>query len=129
MEICTTNGITVKVETQFLPAHSDARSKKFFFAYFITIENGSPLAVQLLRRHWNIRDSNGIVREVEGEGVVGRQPIIAPGETYRYSSYCNLMTEIGRMSGNYLMQRLDSTEELMDVVIPSFWLVAPCKWN
>jgi ApaG protein len=129
MEVCTTNGITVKVETQFLPAHSNAKSHKYLFGYHISIENGSTVTIQLLRRRWMIWDSNGIIREVDGEGVVGLQPVIAPGEVYSYSSYCNLMTEIGRMSGNYLMHRMDTPADFMEVTIPAFWMVLPWKWN
>lgn len=129
MEVCTTNGITVKVEAQFLPAHSNARSNKFLFGYHITIENGSATTVQLLRRQWMIWDSNGVVREVEGEGVVGQQPVIAPGEVYSYSSYCNLMTELGRMSGKYLIQDIESPYAIMEIIIPEFWMISPWKWN
>jgi ApaG protein len=124
MEICTTNGITVRVETQYLPAHSNARAKKFLFGYHITIENGSPFTVQLLSRVWDIWDSNGIRRKVEGEGVVGQQPMLAPGEVHSYSSYCNLMTEIGKMSGAYLMVRAHDQAEFY-ARIPEFQLVVP----
>ncbi|MEZ4919692.1 MAG: Co2+/Mg2+ efflux protein ApaG [Saprospiraceae bacterium] len=124
MEICTTNGITVRVETQYLPAHSNARAKKFLFGYHITIENGSPFTVQLLSRVWDIWDSNGIRRKVEGEGVVGQQPMLAPGEVHSYSSYCNLMTEIGKMSGAYLMVREHDQAEFY-ARIPEFQLVVP----
>ncbi|MBK8554718.1 MAG: Co2+/Mg2+ efflux protein ApaG [Lewinellaceae bacterium] len=128
MEICTTNGITVRVETQFLPGHSNARAEKFLFGYHITIENGSPFTVQLLRRHWNIWDSNGMLREVDGDGIIGQQPILEPGTVHSYSSYCNLITEMGRMSGTYLMMRLDNETEF-DVVIPEFKMVVPFKMN
>ena len=128
MEICTTNGITVRVETQFLPSHSNALADKFLFGYHITIENGSPNTVQLIQRHWNIWDSNGVVRTVEGEGVIGQQPVLAPGEVHSYSSYCNLMTEIGKMSGHYLMIRQDDHSSF-EAEIPEFKMVVPTKLN
>ena len=99
MEIFTTNGITVSVETQYMPFHSNPRRGKFIFGYHITIENGSLHTVQLLSRHWVICDSDGQVREVSGDGVVGLQPVLAPGESHAYDSYCDLGTEMGKMSG------------------------------
>lgn len=128
MEALTTNGITVSVDVQYLPEHSDPRAHKYIFGYFITIDNGSPYTVQLLRRHWVIQDSDGQVREVEGEGVVGKKPVLAPGERHEYTSYCNLTTEIGKMSGTYLMSRHDD-ESLFEVIIPEFKMVAPAKLN
>jgi len=128
MDVCTTNGITVSVETQFLPVHSNARAEKFLFGYHITIENGSKDTVQLLRRHWIIWDSNGVIREVEGDGVIGQQPVLAPGEIHSYSSYCNLMTEIGKMWGSYDMVRLDN-RQTFEVVIPEFKMLVPFKMN
>jgi ApaG protein len=128
MEILTTNGITVSVETHYLPEHSNPRASKHIFGYHITIENGSTFTVQLLRRHWVIRDSNGQLREVEGEGVVGQQPVLAPGERHDYTSFCDLGSEIGKMSGTYLMVRRDD-ESLFEAVIPEFRMVAPFKLN
>jgi len=128
MEILTTNGITVSVETQYLPAHSDPRASKFIFGYFITIENGCPFTVQLMRRHWTILDACSVMREVEGDGVVGQQPVLHPGERYTYSSYCDLTAEIGKMCGAYEMTRLDN-RLAFEVKIPEFKLVAPFKMN
>lgn len=128
METCTTNGIRVSVETQYLPAHSAPREGKFIFGYHISIENGSPHTVQLLRRHWVIMDANGGLREVEGEGVVGQQPVLAPGETHEYTSFCNLDTDIGKMSGTYLMTR-QPEGAFFEVAIPEFRMVAPFKLN
>ncbi|MCA0236324.1 MAG: Co2+/Mg2+ efflux protein ApaG [Bacteroidetes bacterium] len=128
MEIFTTNGITVRVETQYMPFHSNPRQSKFIFGYHITIENGSTHTVQLLRRHWVINDSDGQVREVEGEGVIGLQPVLSPGESHAYDSYCDLSTEFGKMSGTYLMMRLDN-ETLFEVTIPEFRMAAPFKLN
>jgi ApaG protein len=98
------------------------------FAYKINIENLTDYAVQLLRRHWYILDSNGMKREVEGEGVIGQQPVIDPGHTHEYVSGCNLKTDMGRMSGTYQMIRL-LDNAVFEVQIPEFYLVAPFKLN
>ena len=128
METYTTNGITVSVETQYLPAHSNPREAKYIFGYHITIINGSPYTVQLLRRHWVIMAADGVLREVEGEGVIGQQPVLAPGEGHEYTSFCNIETEIGRMSGTYLMSRYDDGT-YFEVTIPEFRMAAPFKLN
>lgn len=128
MDVLTTNGITISVQTQFLPDHSDPRNGKFIFGYFITIENGSNETVQLLRRHWLIQDSNGTKREVDGDGVIGQQPILNPGDIHAYSSFCDLSTDIGKMSGAYLMLRV-STGTFFEATVPPFKLVAPFRMN
>lgn len=128
MEIAVTNGITVAVETEYLPEHSEPSEGKFVFGYHILIENGSPHPVQLLRRHWFITDAVAQLREVEGEGVVGEQPVLLPGERYEYASFCELGTEIGKMRGSYLMTRQDDGS-LFDVEIPEFRMVSPEKLN
>ncbi len=125
---CTTNGIKVSVETQYLPEHSNPRGQKFIFGYHITIENGSNTIVKLLRRHWFITDSNGTLREVEGEGVVGRQPVLQPGDSHEYLSFCNLFSEIGKMRGTYTMLRMD-TNTFFEVEIPEFQMFAPAVLN
>ncbi len=128
METSTTNGITVSVETQYLPSHSNPREGKFIFGYHITIVNRSSFTVQLLRRHWVITNADGIMREVEGEGVIGQQPVLAPGEGHEYTSFCHLETEIGRMSGTYLMSRYDDNT-YFEVTVPEFRMAAPFKLN
>lgn len=123
-----TNGIKVSVETFYQPEYSKPKDGKFIFSYQITIENQSEYPVQLLRRHWQIFDSSGERREVEGEGVVGEQPIILPGGKHQYMSWCHLNTEIGRMRGTYLMERqLDN--ERFRVRIPDFQLFVPYRLN
>ena len=97
-------GITISVETYYQPEYSNPVNSEFMFAYRITIENNNAFPVQLLRRHWYIYDSNGSMREVEGEGVVGVQPQINPGESYQYISGCNLRSEIGLIIKNHSMQ-------------------------
>src|SRR5205085_5992537 len=92
-------GIEVSVETFYQPDYSNPVSGEYMFAYRITIENHNIFAVKLHRRHWYIIDSNGTTREVEGEGVVGVQPVLQPAEKYQYVSGCNLRTEFGKMHG------------------------------
>lgn len=123
-----TAGVQVSVETFYQEDYSNPLQGEYMFAYRVEIENYNSFAVQLHRRHWYIFDSNATRREVEGEGVVGVQPIILPGETYRYVSGCNLKTEIGKMVGTYEMENLD-TREIFTVQIPSFDMVVPFKNN
>ncbi len=123
-----TNGIKVSVETLFQPNQSNPSRSHFFFAYQVTIQNFSGATVQLLRRHWFIFDSIGTTSEVEGEGVVGLQPVIAPGEEHKYISGCNLSSEMGKMHGTYLMENL-STHERFEVRIPEFVMTVPFKLN
>jgi ApaG protein len=121
-------GITISVETFYQPEYSNPLSYEYMFAYRITIENNNNFPVQLLRRHWFIFDSSGSNQEVEGEGVVGTQPVIQPNEHFQYVSGCNLRTEIGRMEGIYLMKNLH-TNKLFEAKIPAFELFAPSKSN
>lgn len=123
-----TEGVSVSVETFYQPAQSNPLKAEYLFAYRISIENLSTMPVQLMRRHWYIVDSNGSKREVEGEGVVGQQPIIEPGEKYEYVSAANLQSDIGKMYGTYQMQNLYNKKVLV-VNIPEFQLVAPFKMN
>lgn len=124
----TTEGVKISVETLYQAEYSNPAGEHFMFAYKIRIENLSDYAVQLLRRQWVIFDSNGIHREVEGEGVVGQQPVILPGDHHEYVSGCNLRTEIGSMRGSYQMQRLLDTKTFA-VNIPEFHLICPCRLN
>ncbi len=128
MEALTTHDITVRANARYLPKQSNPLYGKFIFGYQISIENGSKHTVQLLSRRWVIKNAGGVVRIVEGRGVVGQQPIIAPGESHQYISYCDLDTEMGSMSGSYLVRRLD-TGELLEVRIPLFQLVIPGLLN
>ncbi|TCC93766.1 Co2+/Mg2+ efflux protein ApaG [Pedobacter frigiditerrae] len=128
MVTAITQGVKISVETIYQDEHSNPANEHFMFAYRIEIENLSDYAIQLMRRQWFIFDSNGSVREVEGEGVVGIQPVIEPGKSYSYVSGCNLKTDIGSMKGNYSMIRLvDETN--FDVDIPEFELVVPYRLN
>lgn len=128
MVTAITHGVKISVETVYQDEHSNPANEHFMFAYRIDIENQSDYAVQLMRRQWTIFDSNGSIREVEGEGVVGVQPVIEPGKSYTYVSGCNLKTEMGSMHGYYAMTRLiDNTT--FDVEIPAFELIVPYKLN
>ncbi len=95
--------VGVSVVTTFLPTHSSPEEGHFTFAYTITISNAGDLPVQLLSRHWIITDANEDTQEVRGEGVVGEQPVIPPGESYRYTSGATLATPLGYMEGSYYM--------------------------
>lgn len=123
-----TDGVKVSVETMYQPEYSNPAGEHFMFAYKVKIENMSRHSVQVMRRHWFIFDSNGSHREVEGEGVVGKQPVIEPGESHEYVSGCNLKTDMGNMKGNYQVKRLMDNEEF-EVIIPEFYLVVPNRLN
>lgn len=118
----TTEGIRITVQPVYLDSQSDVLQRKFVFAYFIRIENNGAQTVQLMRRHWFIRHSSGRIEEVEGEGVVGKQPVVKPGAFHEYNSYCILETMEGSMEGSYLMQREGG--EFFRVAIPKFTLRA-----
>lgn len=128
MVTAITLGVKISVETTYQEEHSNPTTAHYMFAYRITIENLTDYAIQLKRRQWFIFDSNGSQREVEGEGVVGEQPVIDPGESHSYVSACNLSTDMGSMSGNYLMHRIADNQEFI-VDIPEFELVAPYRLN
>lgn len=128
METLTTNGVRISVETFYQEQYSKPIEYQFIFAYRVTIDNLSEDPVQLLRRHWVILDSTGLKREVEGEGVVGQQPVLQPGDSHQYVSWCHLSTGIGRMEGTFLMHHLRS-QETFRVQIPLFNLVAPLVNN
>jgi ApaG protein len=121
-------GITISVESYYQPEYSNIVNAEFMFAYRITIENNNTFPVKLLSRHWLIYDSNGSMREVRGEGVVGVQPVINPGESYQYVSGCNMRSEIGKMRGTYQMENI-SSKKTFEVIIPAFDMCAPFKLN
>lgn len=99
----TTRGVRVEVESRYLEDKSDPHRNRWFFAYDIRISNLGDEVVQLLNRHWVITDANGDVEEVKGPGVVGQQPVLAPGESFEYTSFCPLTTPFGTMEGSYQM--------------------------
>ena len=118
-----TGPITVRVSVSYLPEQSHPALGRWFWAYHIRIENRGDVAARLLTRHWRISDGRGQVSEVEGEGVVGEQPLITPGGAFDYVSGCPLPTPEGAMVGSYMMEMGDGPQML--VAIPQFPLVAP----
>lgn len=121
-------GVKVSVETFYQPDYSNPMAGEYMFAYRITIENNNRFPIKLLRRHWNIFDSNGTYREVDGDGVVGVQPFLQPDEQYQYVSGCNLRTEMGKMHGTYVMENQHSGKSF-EVSIPVFEMTVPFKMN
>jgi len=115
--------IVVKVHTTYLPEQSDEALDRYVFAYTITITNTGQVPAQLLSRHWVITDANNKVQEVRGEGVVGEQPYLTPGDSFRYTSAAMLETPVGCMQGNYQMIADDGVEFSAD--IPVFNLSTP----
>lgn len=128
MVIQITEGVKISVESMFQTEYSNPENEHYMFAYQISIENLSNNSIQLLRRHWSIFDSNGSTRELEGEGVVGLQPHIGPGESHEYVSGCNLQSDMGYMEGKYKMVR-DVDGSTFEVEIPRFNLIATYRLN
>ncbi len=122
-----TDGITVRVAVNFMPDQSRIESGRWFWVYHIRLENGRDDMVQLRTRHWRITDSRGLVNLVDGEGVVGETPVLAPGGTHDYVSGCELTTRQGSMEGHYTFACADGT--LFEVAIPFFPLAAPATTN
>jgi ApaG protein len=116
------------VETEYQPDYSSPRQYHFVFTYKVTIENNSNYSIQLLKRHWFIHDAAYSIREVEGDGVVGVQPVIEPGESHQYVSGCNLKSGLGKMFGTYLMEKVVDGSHF-EVSIPEFHMVVPFKLN
>jgi ApaG protein len=119
----TTRDITVRVAVSFLPEQSEPDRGRWFWAYHIRIENHGDHPVQLLTRRWLITDGRGAQHKVEGEGVVGEQPVVQPGKSYDYVSGCPLATPTGAMEGSYHM--LGNDGRTFEVAIPRFALIAP----
>jgi len=128
MPTYTTHGIKIVVQTKYEPAHSQPSQNKYIFSYRIVITNESDDTVQLLRRHWYIIDSCGIKREVKGDGVVGEQPVIDPGGSHTYVSWCPFESEIGMMKGHFVMERLLDEKEI-EVRVPDFTMCAAPRLN
>ncbi len=130
MDTITTNGIKISVEVAYQPQAKELREAEArnIFAYRITIQNLNDFDVQLLRRHWYICNGLGMRHEVEGPGVIGEQPVIAPNASHRYVSYCPLATPIGKMYGNFLMKNLED-KSFFRVSIPQFLMILPEKMN
>ena len=121
-------GIEISVETFYQFDYSNPANHEFMFAYRITIENHNSFTVKLLKRQWFIFDSNGEHREVDGEGVVGVQPVLKSAEQFQYVSGCNLKTEMGKMHGYYTMEN-QNNKEIFTVKIHAFEMIVPAKMN
>jgi len=122
-----TSGIKVQVVSKFIPEHTNPDIPRYFFAYWVTITNDSETAIKLLDRHWEITDALGKLEVITGEGVIGKQPIIKPGESFSYNSFCPIETEFGMMSGHYKVKREDG--HFMKIEIPKFQLISPFSVN
>ncbi len=118
-----TNGVRIEVTTRYAPERSQPQGNRWEFHYTVTISNERREAVQLLSRHWIITDAANKVQEVRGLGVVGRQPTLAPGESFEYTSSCPLGTPFGSMHGSY--QMVSASGERFDAAIAPFGLSAP----
>lgn len=127
VDVAVTYGIRVVVRTQYLPEQSDVRAGRYVFAYTIRISNESDQRIQLRSRHWHILHGNGKEEEVRGPGVVGKQPLIAPGSGFQYTSGCILTTPHGTMRGTYEMVRDDGST--FHAEIPAFSLAMPHTLN
>ena len=123
-----TNGVKVSVEVEYQPDYSNPNQHHYVFTYQVTIENNSNKTLQLKSRKWVINDAAYPIRVVEGEGVVGRQPVLEPGQIHQYISGCNLRSGIGKMQGNYQMEKL-MDGQLITVQIPEFKMFVPFKLN
>jgi len=115
--------VAVSATPQFIPDQSDPATERYVFAYTITIENVGTVPAQLISRHWIITDGNSRVQEVRGLGVIGQQPLLNPGETFEYTSGCQLDTPVGTMRGSFQMTAEDGTQ--FDAIIAEFTLSIP----
>lgn len=127
MSQAITNGILVSVKSEYMPDRSSPGARRYAFAYTVTITNQGTETAQLRSRHWVITDAEGDIQEVRGEGVVGAQPVLAPGESFEYTSWCVIPTSTGSMRGEYVM--VTSAGETFDAEVPSFRLGMPYSLN
>ena len=121
------NNIIISVDTTFISNKSVIQNDTYVFSYSINIFNKNYFNIQLLSRYWNITDSNGNLEEIRGPGVIGQTPIIKPGSSFKYSSFCSLYTPFGVMHGVFYMKR--DNEKYFDVTIPPFKLIIPGQKN
>lgn len=128
MEILTTNGVKIKVETFYQKKHSSPKENRYIHAYQVTIKNEKDVKIKLLERQWYIQDAAGTMREVSGKGVIGKQPVLGPGEEHSYVSWSPIGTDLGKMHGHYTFINLATDKHFM-AAIPHFKLVYPDKLN
>lgn len=127
MSDAVTRGVRVQVRSLYVPERSSPPHRHYFFAYQVQISNEGPELVQLMSRHWIITDADGEVEHVKGPGVVGKQPVLNPGEAFEYTSFCPLKTPIGFMQGTY--QMVTGAGEAFDAEIAPFSLAVPSALN
>lgn len=121
-----TQSANISVKTTYIEQQSDTESNRFVFSYTITIKNVSKAAFQLISRYWLIQDANNKAEEVYGEGVIGKQPVIEPGQSFVYTSGAVLETEMGTMQGKYFMHSVETTpKKEFEVIIDPFVLSVP----
>ena len=123
MSDATTRGIRVEVQSEYLADRSKPYESEYFFAYHVRISNVGDEAAQLVSREWIITDGEGRVEQVKGAGVVGEFPLLEPGESYEYTSFCPLTTSVGSMHGSYTMRTRGG--ETFDAAIAPFTLAVP----
>jgi ApaG protein len=128
MSDATTRGVRVQVQSAYVPERSAPQEGRYFFAYRIRISNLGEQTVQLISRHWVITDGHGNVEHVQGPGVVGEQPVLEPGESFEYTSFCPLPTPIGSMHGTYQMVTTAGNARF-DAAIAPFSLAVPSALN
>jgi ApaG protein len=127
MSNTTTRGVRVQVSSNYVPSRSSPRDGQYFFSYRVRISNEGSETVQLLSREWIITDAEGEIEKVRGPGVVGEQPVLAPGESFEYTSFCPLRTPIGSMHGSYGM--VTASGESFNAAIAPFSLAVPTALN
>jgi ApaG protein len=123
----TTRGIQIQVRTEYIPARSSPRDGNYFFQYHVRISNVGDETAQLISREWIITNADGEVERVKGPGVVGEQPVLPPGASFDYTSFCELKTAVGSMHGTY--QMVTASGERFDAVIAPFTLAMPHALN
>lgn len=127
MSICETHGVKIMARPSYLTEQSQPERNRWVWSYEITVTNESDEAVQLLDRHWIITDAQGEVDEVRGEGVIGQQPVIEPGQAFTYQSFCPLPTDYGFMRGTFGMVKSDGTR--FEAIIAPFVLLTQAQLN
>jgi ApaG protein len=128
MESLLSNGIRVSVYARYQAAYSRPTEEQYVFSYHIVIENCREDTVQLLYRHWVITNGMGEIQEVEGDGVIGQQPVLEPGDVHSYDSWCPLASPLGSMEGRYLMVSAETGEEFY-AQVPRFQLESTVVMN
>jgi ApaG protein len=127
MSDTTTRGIRIEVRSEFLPERSSARDGSYLFQYHVRVSNVGSQSAQLIAREWIITNADGEVERVKGPGVVGEQPVLPPGSSFEYTSFCPLKTAVGAMQGSYQMVTADG--ERFDAAIAPFTLAVPNALN